>query len=92
MPKEKTLLKPISITAIATISPLGSSLEEIWENYKSKNHFISEKTISNQNVLISEFSDQIKEEIERLRQSEFKYKTLDNSVLYAIYACRKAIK
>ena len=90
--KEKTLLKPTSITAIATISPLGNSLDEAWENYRTNTHFISKKSVSNQNVWISELSTEVQAEIEVLRQSESKYKALDNSVLYAIYTSRKAVK
>ncbi|OUR91674.1 beta-ketoacyl synthase [Flavobacteriales bacterium 34_180_T64] len=86
------MLKPISITAIAAISPLGNSLDEAWENYKNNAHFISEKQFSTQRVLISELSNEVQAEIEILRQSESKYKALDNSVLYAIYTSRKAVK
>ena len=80
--------QPISITAIASISPLGNSLEDIWNNYKNNSHCIVEKN----GVLISELSKNLKAEIENLKASESKYKSLDDSVLFAIYASRKAIE
>jgi len=82
------VLKPISITAISSISPLGISSEEIWGNYKKKKHFISKRD----NTFVSELSQEVKDEILLLKASDQKYKSLDNSVLYAIYAARKATK
>ena len=34
---------PISITAMASLSALGSDASKIWENYNNENHFICEK-------------------------------------------------
>mgnify|MGYP000036742789 CR=1 FL=1 len=82
------LQQPISITAISSISPLGSQPKEIWENYKNDNHFFTQKDDN----FIAEMSSEIKKEIKTLKQSNAKYKALDNSVLYAIYASRQAIK
>jgi 3-oxoacyl-(acyl-carrier-protein) synthase len=82
------LLKPISITAISSISPIGNSLESSWKSYQDNGHYIQEKD----GVLISQLSKSSKGDIEQLRCSEMKYKTLDDSVLYAIYSARLAIK
>ncbi|WP_298237565.1 beta-ketoacyl synthase N-terminal-like domain-containing protein [uncultured Algibacter sp.] len=84
--------KPISITAISSISPLGKSLSEAWKRYQSDNHFIIEKIFNSSSVLVAEIPEDAKKEIEALRQSDNKYKSLDATVLYAIYASRKAIK
>ncbi|MFD1615953.1 beta-ketoacyl synthase N-terminal-like domain-containing protein [Gelatiniphilus marinus] len=84
--------KPISITAIASISPIGKSLDETWENYQSNRHFITEKNLNNKSVLVAKISEEAKQDIEALRLSDNKYKSLDNTVLYAIYASRKALK
>jgi 3-oxoacyl-[acyl-carrier-protein] synthase II len=89
---EKTMHKPISITAIASISPLGKSLEEAWQTYQNNKHCITEKSFQNKPVLVAEISAEAKQDIETLRQSDSKYKSLDNTVLYAIYASRQAIK
>lgn len=84
--------KPISITAIASISPLGKTLKEAWKSYLNKQHSIIEKEFQNTKAFISEIPSNSKKEINTLRQSDSKYKSLDNSVLYAIYASRQAIK
>ncbi|WP_340077198.1 beta-ketoacyl synthase N-terminal-like domain-containing protein [Leptobacterium sp. I13] len=83
---------PISITAVASLSPLGSRLEKIWEAYQSPKHYIIEKEFSAFTALVSELNEQDKTAIAGLRDSEAKYKALDNTVLYAIYASRKAVK
>ena len=80
--------KPISITSISSISPLGNTLEDIWNNYKNDQHFFTKKDGN----WIAELSSELKTEINNLRQSNPKYKTLDNSVLFAIYTSRQAVK
>lgn len=84
--------KPISITAISSISPLGISLYEVWENYQNNNHAIKEKVFQNGNAYVAEITKEAKVGIDKLRQSDPKYKSLDETVLYAIYASRNAIK
>ena len=83
---------PISITAIASISPLGNTLTETWENYQNNNHFISKINFNNSPVLVSQIPKHAKHDIDLLKQSDPKYKSLDNSVLFAIYASRLAVK
>ena len=82
----------ISITAIASISPLGTFHQEIWDNYCTPKTLISQHKIGNQTVSAAKISSALKQEIEALRNSDSKYKALDNSVLYAIYTSRQAIK
>ncbi|WP_347923500.1 beta-ketoacyl synthase N-terminal-like domain-containing protein [Pontimicrobium sp. SW4] len=84
--------KPISITAISSISPLGNNLETVWKNYQNKDHCFTEKKFSHGTALVAAINDESKKEIEKLRISDNKYKSLDNSVLYAILASRNAIK
>lgn len=82
------LQQPISITAISSISPLGKSPKEIWNNYLSEAHFFSKE----ENNWLARIAPEAKKEIDKLRQSNSKYKTLDDSVLFAIYTSRQAIK
>lgn len=86
------LQQPISITAISSISPLGTTQNEIWESYCNKNHCFTEKEFAHGKALVAQISEYTKSEIETLRLSDNKYKSLDNSVLFAIYASRNAIK
>lgn len=82
--------KIISITAIASISPLGNNPETIWQNYLTNHHCFKQKEFNNQNVFVAVLDDDSKAETEKLIQFDNKYKSLDPSVLYAIAASRKA--
>ncbi len=79
----------ISITAFASISPLGNNPKIIWNNYLNDNHFFIK---NHQKNWVSELDKDSKNQIEKLRKSDSKYKSLDNSVLFAIYASRQAIQ
>ncbi len=86
------LKEPISITALSSISALGETQGEVWQAYSSKDeHFLSEANIGEQKVWVSQLLESVKLKIEDLRQSDTKYKLLDDSVLFAIYAARKAM-
>jgi 3-oxoacyl-(acyl-carrier-protein) synthase len=85
------LLKTISITAIASLSALGNNQDAIWNNYQSNKHCFVATDFGTQNVLTAPLEYVSKQEIEGLRHSDQKYKSLDNSVLFAIATSRKAI-
>lgn len=82
----------ISITALASISPLGNNPKTIWENYLSENHCFSKTQLDNQESWVATLDDDSKEIVSELQASDIKYKSLDNSVLYAMTASRKAVK
>ena len=82
--------EPISITSIASISALGNSQEEIWNQYLNNQHSIAEKDFGNSKALVAQLPEMIQKEIQELRNSDAKYKNLDDSVLFAIYVSRKA--
>ena len=82
---------PISITALSSLSALGSAQNQIWDNYLSDNHFITEKQFENFSALVAELNNKDKIAIETLRSSDAKYVNLDDSVLFAIYVSRKAV-
>lgn len=84
-------MQPISITAISSISALGSSPKEVWANYKrAKPLFELRKFDANQEWIAAMNTAAIKE-IEQVRNSDAKYKKLDASVLFAIHVSRSAI-
>lgn len=92
MPKAfKTLHKTISITATASISSLGKSSNEAWKSYLNNSHHITTKAFLGNDVFVSKITDEVKQEIRLLKQSDNKYKSLDDTVLFAIYASRQAI-
>jgi len=82
---------PVSITALASISALGSTQNQVWGNYLNDNHFITEKQFENFSALVAQLSEEDNVAIEELRNSDTKYVNLDDSVLYAIYVSRKAV-
>ena len=82
----------ISITAIASISPLGNDPKTIWQNYQNPDHCFTSHFLDHNNTLVAKLDENSKEVIEALRQSDTKYKSLDKSVLYAMAASRKAMQ
>jgi 3-oxoacyl-(acyl-carrier-protein) synthase len=86
------MIQPISITAISSLSALGSDQGIIWGNYLKNTHFITEKEFENFTALVAQISEEDRLEIDVLKESDSKYKHLDNSVLYALFVARKAIK
>lgn len=82
----------ISITAISSVSPLGNNADTIWENYLNGKHCFTEKDFGDQYAIAAPLDNVLKQSIEELRQSDNKYKSLDDSVLFAIQASREAIK
>ncbi|MFV5690964.1 beta-ketoacyl synthase N-terminal-like domain-containing protein [Flavobacterium sp. LT1R49] len=81
----------ISITAIASISPLGNTPEVIWENYLNENHCFTEHDLDNKKTYVAALDVDSEQVISELRESDTKYKSLDKSVLYAMAASRKAM-
>jgi 3-oxoacyl-(acyl-carrier-protein) synthase len=82
----------IAITSLASISPLGKNPEEIWHNYLSKETLISTKDFNGTPQFVATIPQVIRNEIEVLKQSEIKYKALDETVLLSILVSRQAIK
>ncbi|OCB75353.1 beta-ketoacyl synthase N-terminal-like domain-containing protein [Flavobacterium crassostreae] len=82
----------ISITALASVSPLGDNSQHIWEHYLKDQHCFVQKTLDNVPTVIAPLTAATTAKIAQLKQSDSKYKFLDNSVLYAIQASRAALK
>lgn len=82
----------ISITALASLSTLGTTKKEIWDNYLTPKSHITKKQIGDKSVWATSISEKLNEEIQKLQESDIKYKGLDKSVLYAIYVSRLAMQ
>ncbi len=82
----------ISITALSSISSLGKNTNDAWLAYTSPKHYITSQFVNNSNVFVSQLPEVAKQEIALLKQSDNKYKSLDNTVLFAIYTARLAVK
>jgi len=86
------LNKKISITAFSSISPLGNSVDEVWANYLNNNHCFSKQFLDQQETSTAPLSDESKRIVAEIRESDAKYKFLDDSVLFALAASRKAVQ
>lgn len=83
--------EPIAITALSTLSSLGKNPAEVWESYLQPNHNLQLQSFGNYSEFVAPLSDENAELIEHLRKSDSKYKSLDSSVLMAIWTSRQAI-
>ncbi|MBW1298204.1 beta-ketoacyl synthase N-terminal-like domain-containing protein [Aquimarina litoralis] len=83
---------PVSITGISSISPLGISSEEIWKLYKESSHRITFEDVAGKQAPVARLASQARQEIEKLRKENSNYTPLDDSVLFAIFAARNAVK
>ncbi len=81
----------ISITAIASISPLGASSETIWENYLLDKSFFQKQDFNNESEWVAKIPEDLEAEINEVKESDSKYKNLDKTVLFALLASRKAV-
>lgn len=86
------MLKPIAITSIASVSPLGNHPDTIWENYLNEQHCFTHKEFTGQKAWAAMLEDQSNTAVSNVRQADVKYKALDASVLYAMAASRDAVK
>lgn len=85
------LYTKIAITSIASVSPLGNDPQTIWEQYLKPVPCFSENLFDGKPALAAFLSADARHEMDTLRHSDPKYKSLDDSVLFAIAASRKAV-
>lgn len=86
------MTKKISITAFSSISPLGNNPEEVWKKYLDNQHCFSKQFLDQQETSVAVLSTESKQIVAEVRESDIKYKFLDDSVLFALAASRKAIE
>jgi 3-oxoacyl-(acyl-carrier-protein) synthase len=82
----------IAITAFSSISPLGNNAEEVWKKYLEKEHCFSKQFLDQQETSVAALDSESKQIVAEIRESDIKYKFLDDSVLFALAASRKAVK
>ena len=82
----------ISITAFSSISPLGNSTDEVWKKYLDNQHCFSQQLLDQQQTSVAALSAESKQIVAEIRESDSKYKFLDDSVLFALAASRKAVE
>ena len=82
----------ISITAFSSISPLGNTPKDVWKKYQNNQHCFSTQFLDQQETSVAALETDSKKIIAEVRESDIKYKFLDDSVLFALAASRKAVK
>ncbi|TDO95467.1 beta-ketoacyl synthase N-terminal-like domain-containing protein [Flavobacterium sp. 245] len=82
----------ISITAFSSISPLGNNTDEVWKKYLDNQHCFSKRFLDQQETSVAALSAESKQIVSEIRESDPKYKFLDDSVLFALAASRKAVE
>lgn len=81
----------ISITAIASLSPLGISPESLRSVYRNPFHHFFDREFPEFTALVAPITLECENDIRWLLQDP-RYKSLDRSVLLAIAASRRAVK
>ena len=82
---------PITITSIASISPLGNNQKNILSGYQHPKHFFEKIEFGKTTTWASCLSESSKLEIKKLRNSNSRYQNLDDSVLFGIFSARRAV-
>lgn len=82
----------IAISALSSLSALGSDPKTIWKNYNSDMHFLSPGIYGDYQAITGALKVTDIDKIKALREEDPKYKPLDNSVLYAMLVARDALK
>jgi 3-oxoacyl-(acyl-carrier-protein) synthase len=89
--KLSALSEKISITAIASVSPLGSNPDDIWARYLDGKAYLTQNDFGRGAVYAGFLDGDCRETVGALRAADPKYKPLDPTVLYAMTASRKAV-
>ncbi|WP_396187876.1 beta-ketoacyl synthase N-terminal-like domain-containing protein [Flavobacterium sp.] len=85
------LKQPIYIHSCASVSALGTDKEEIWNNYLTNNHLFTKMNVSELAYFVSKIDQDKEVELNKILDSDSKYKHIDRSVLLALFVSRKAI-
>lgn len=86
------LKQPVFIHSIASISALGTSPDEIWNNYIHDNSLFQRFDANNKSYWVSQFSEHSAQLFKDIMTSDSKYKHLDKSVVMAILVARKCFE
>lgn len=86
------LKQPVFIHSVTSISALGTTSEEIWNNYLHENSLFKKLNANSKNYWVAEFSKNENQLLDEIILSDTKYKHLDKSVVMAILVARTCFK
>lgn len=81
----------IAITSYATLSALGENPEMVWQRYTAAQHGFIQQEIQEKKEWIAPLPDIVQNKLLEFRQSDLKYKPLDQTVIMAMSVARKAV-
>ena len=82
----------VSITALASVSPLGHRPEEIWQHYLSPKHHLSMADFGSREAYAAFLNSATQTWVNQLREENPNYHSLDKSVINAIAVSRMAVQ
>ncbi len=86
------MTKPVSITAIASVSALGNNTATIRESYLAAKPLFGRQLFTEGEAYTATLQPDDQHAVEALRQSDLKYRSLDDTVLFALLASRAAVQ
>lgn len=82
----------ISITGMGSISPLGADRANIWRQYLSDKPLLVGQQVGEELLPVGRLQEEIHTLVREIRQENARYRSLDPTVLYALYASRQALQ
>lgn len=82
----------VSIVGLGSLSALGHDPSEIWKQYLSRESALTTIKLNNQQVVAGKIPKESRAIVDALRESDKKYKSIDDSVLLAILTAESAFK
>lgn len=82
----------ISITALASVSPLGGTHEATWDAYTREQHFLQARDMGGKETWVAQLPIVLRKEISDVIGRNPMYNDLDSSVHFALYTARKALE
>ena len=81
----------IVIRGMGSISPLGCSLEEVWQSYQSPSSCIGFRDFAGSSTRVAALNERAESCLEELGKEKEPYQELDKTVAMAIFASRQAV-
>jgi 3-oxoacyl-(acyl-carrier-protein) synthase len=83
--------QPISITSLASLSPLGATRQTVSEAYAQGKTCFEKRIFDQDSYWVAALSDEALQQVKEVRASDNRYEALDETVLYAMAASRRAV-
>ena len=82
----------ISITGMGSISPLGADRANIWRQYLLDKPLLVGQRVGEELLPVGRLQEESYALIREIRQENARYRSVDPTVLYALYASRQALQ